>query len=887
MRSVSLRLRSWLRRREVERDLDEELAYHLTQLTSAHAAAGLSPRAARAAAVRQLGGVARAKEAVRDTWHVRLLDQCRQDARVALRGMRRTPSATLIMLMTLAISIGASTAVFSLVNGVLLRAPYPDADRIVWLMSTTPRGERSAVSAPDYRDWQHDNEVFESLSSWGFGTVTLSDDVAPLPLRTTFASASYFSVLGMRPELGRVFQRDEEVAGRDRVAIVSHRLWTSRFQSDPGIVGRTIRVRGEPHTIVGVLPESASRGEWAWTEIWLPHVISPEAQAREYRSFNVYGRIRAGVPLEQARASMTALAARLGQAYPASNRGWGIELAPYREVQANPAMRQSLYLLMAAVAAVLLIGCVNLANILLARSLARERESSIRAALGGGRARLLRQFATESVLLSLIGGGLGLLVAQGLLAIVRRGLPAFASANAGLPPQGVIVMDGRVLAFAVAVSLATSLLFGALPARAATRIDLASAMKERQGSAEGSGGARRILVVAEVALAFVLLTSAGLMIESFARLRDQESGFESRNVLTASLPLVAEQTSGPADARRAYISEILERVARVPGVRRAALTSALPLRGWGAELPCQPGDLSIDRASRPQCFFKMVSPGYFDTLGLRLRAGRGFTEQDEVAGAKVAVINETLARKYFAGRDPIGGRVAIPEVSASGRAVLGADIAWQVIGVVADERVSPLNQPRESPGLYVSMAQNPPRRPALVLRTELSPAAVERSIRQAVAGINPDQPLADVRTLDDIKAESLGSDRQRAVVLTAFALVALLMACTGIYGVLSYMITQRTRELGVRAAIGARRSDLFRLVLKDGLAFAALGLLVGLVAIAGLSRVWGGLLFGVGALDMTSVVQAGVLLLVVAAAASVLPARRAVTIDPLTALRYE
>lgn len=886
-RIVGLRLRSLIRRPEIERDLDDEISYHVEQLAAAHVASGMSAREARAAARRTMGSVEHAKDACRDTWRVRLLDQVRQDLRSAFRAMWRSPGTTMVMLSTLAVGIGAATSIFSLVDGVLLKPPLAAADRIFWVVEKTPRGDLSAVSTLNYLDWKRDATSFATLSSWGFGSVTLTETAAPVPLRATFAGAGYFDTLGLRPEIGRTFDEGEGTPGRDHVAILSHQLWQSRFGGDRGVLGRTIRVRGEPHLVVGVLPAEASRGDWSWTEIWLPQTFDTANRTRDYRSFNVYGRLRPGVTAAQANAEMQAIAARLDRDYPDTNRGWTVAMMPYADILVSPALRQSLYVMLAAVAVVLLIGCVNLANMLLARSLTRQREASIRAALGGGRARLLRQYAIESVLLGVIGGALGVGVATAGVAVMRRALPAF-SVPGALPPAAAVTLDGRVLLFALLVSLTTSVVFGIVPALAAIRVNLAQTMNQRAGGQDLSRRSRRGLVVAEIALAFVLLTGAGLMLENFYRLQHVDTGFDGRNVLTASLPLVINQATGDSDARLRYLQQIVERVAAQPGVEDAALTSVLPLQGWGSELPCQPDDdRSTDLAQRPTCFFKMVSPAYFHTLGLDIRRGRALGGDDTAERPRVAVINETLARRTFGDRNPIGARILVPELVTAGRARLGRDVAWEVVGVVADERVSPIKERRESPGLYVPLAQSPTRRPSLVVRTAGDPRAFEPLLRRTVAGVDRDQPLADVRTLEAIRSDSLGSERQRSFLLVTLAAITILLAAIGIYGVTAYSVAQRTRELGVRMAIGATTRQVMALVLRDGLVLAATGMAVGVVIAVAAARLMSGTVADIQPPSLLTLMVPAVLLFAVALVACGVPARRVIAIDPLSALRTE
>ncbi len=884
--AVGLRVRSLARRDLVERELDEELAFHLEQLTRRHMVEGVPAEQARALAIKALGGVALTKEKVRDTRRVRLLEDLGRDLRTAWRSMRRQAGPTALMLLTLAVGLGATTAVFGLVNGVLLRRPYPDVDRIMWVLERNPRGDLSAVSTLNFFDWRDQNRSFDTLASWGFGSLTLSGVPVPLPLRAAYVGEPYFRLFALRPELGRAFTADDQQPGHDQVAIISHELWRGQFGGDPGIVGRNIRLRDQPFAIVGVMPESASASEWGWTQIWVPQVLAGESN-RAYRSFNVYGKLRPGVSVAAARAEMDALAAQLCAAYPDSNKGWGVTITPYMEMLGMNGLRASLVLMFGAVGVLLLIAAVNLANMMLVRALAREQECAIRSALGGGRGRLLRQFLTESLLTALAGAALGLGVAVGLLAAIRALLPMYSSPGR-LPPQDAVVMDGRVFLFALAVSVLMTVIFGVIPARAALRGDLVSGLKGgRPGqSTADSARVRRGLVVAEVTLAFVLLATAAVLVTGFVRLQRADTGFDPTNVVTAQLPLPPDRTADRNDRER-YLDRVLAAVKSVPGVQDAAFTSVLPLQGWGTEVPVQATDASTPQADRPTGFFKMVTPGYFPALSLTLRRGRLLQDTDRSDTPRVAVINETMMRTVFNGRDPVGQQLLIPELVTTGRTRFGPDLNWEVIGVIADERVTDLKDARVSPGVYVPLTQSTTRRPSLVVRGAGArpQGGLDVALRRAVASVNPDQPLAELKTLQAMKDDSLGSDRQRSWAVAVFAGVALLLAGIGIYGVLACVVLQRQHELGVRAALGATAGRLARVVMREGGVLIAIGLALGLALSQLLNAVLAGRVFGIAPASALLSFATVVILMLVGLAACLAPARRAMRANPLAVLR--
>jgi putative ABC transport system permease protein len=809
-----------------------------------------------------------------------------QDIRYSVRMLRKSPGFTTVALLTLALGVGANTAIFSFVDGVLLKPlPYANANRIMRVLEKPPGDPeaRNGISTLNFLDWQRQNSVFQYMAARTGGSVTLTGISHPLQLRGARMSAHGFDILGVHAVLGRTFAPDEDQPGKNRVAVLSHALWASQFGSDRSILGRVIQLDSEPYVVIGVLPEG-SAFDRSYAQIFRPLAFEPQNMTRNFHWFGAMALLKPGIRVEQARAEMNAIGARIARDYPDSNKGWGVAVDPLADTIVGKQLRQSLYVLLAAVGMVLLIGCANLASLTLARSTEREREVAIRASVGAGRGRLVRQFLTENVLLSVLGGVLGVALGSALLAGLKVAVPPFS-----LPAEANITLDARVLLFAAGLSVFTGLVFGLAPALQATRPDLAGSMKEG-GRGSGTGAAKRRLrsglVVTEVALAFLLLVGSGLLIRSFFAMQQVDTGFNAENVITAGLPISEKHFPNPEDLN-AYLRQIVASVQNLPGVRDVALTSALPLQGWGYGMPFQiAGKPVVDRSHRKPCFFKMVSSSYFTALGMTLQKGRTLSEHDGKGAPPVTVINETMARKYFPHEEPIGKRILIQEI-VPGKTVLGPEIPWEVVGVVKDEKVGNLDDIRENPGVYVSQEQSPVFGEAMVVRAAMDPVRLQQAINNAVHQVNKDQALSDIKTLEQIKTESMASNRLHSLLLGGFASVALLLSAIGIYGVISYSVVQRTHEIGIRAALGASAIDVVRMVLKSGLQMAGLGLGLGFLGALALTRLLASLLFGVGARDPVTMVGVGAILALVAFLASYGPARRAAKVDPMICLRYE
>jgi putative ABC transport system permease protein len=804
--------------------------------------------------------------------------------RYALRTLRRSPGFTAIALLTLALGIGANTAIFSFVSGVLLKPlPYRDPHSIVLVWEKPPGGQRNGISTLNYLDWKNRNTVFESMAAVSFGgSVTLTGTGEPEELQGSRVSAPFFAIFGVRAVLGRTFASDEDQPGKSQVVVLSHRLWETRFGADPKILGRTLTLSGKPCTVIGVLPAHGPFDR-SWSQLWLPLAFEPRDMTRDYHWLMSYARLKPGVTLELSQTAMDTIGARIAEAFPESNKGWGVTVERFEDQLVGQQLRRSLYVLLAAVGAILLIGCANLANLSLARGTAREREIALRASLGAGRWRLIRQLLTENLIIAFAGGILGLAVGYGMMRGLTWLMPPYS-----LPSEADVSIDLNILLFTLAISLFTAILFGLAPAVHTTKVDLAASMKEGGRSATSGAGRARLrgaLIVSEVALAFVLLTGAGLLINSFFRLQQVDTGFNSVKVITAGVPIPRTRFPQPEPLLQ-YLRLIRERVGSVPGVRDVAFTNALPMEGWGDGMPFLiAGRETVDRANRPSCFYKRVSGSYFSTLQIHLVRGRTFTDRDGQGAPPAIVINESMAKRYFKNEDPIGKRILIQKLMY-GQPGLGSEIAWEVVGIVSDEQTGSLGD-RKSAGIYVTFDQSPTNDVSMLVRAAIDPETLTAAINRAIHEIDKDQPLADVRTLDRIKSETVANDRLQTMLLTTFAVLALLLAAIGIYGVISYSVTQRIHELGIRAALGASRSGLLALVIRRGMALALGGLAVGLGGSLALTRLLGSLLFEASPRDPVTLMAVAAILASVALLACYIPARRAASVDPMVALRYE
>ena len=806
------------------------------------------------------------------------MDTFLNDIRYALRNLLKRPAFTLVAALTLALGIGANSAIFSAVYALLLNPlPFPELNRVVAVWDSYPsRGvKRNEVAMANYLDWQAQNQSFEQLALYRWWSANLTGVDHPERIQGFLVTANFFDALGIKPIIGRNFTAEENQKGKDDVVILTYDLWQRRFGGDAKIVGKTITFDGVACAVVGVLPQRFAYP--ANAEVYGPIAITPKLAAnRQFNSFYVVGRLKPGVSIQNAQADIDTITARLEQQYPQTNTGSRATAFP---IVADTVRKYDtgLWIAMAAVAFVLLIACANVANLMLARASGRQKEIALRAALGASRWRIVRQLLTESSIVALVGGAFGILVAIWGLEALRAANPGDAAKFA--PGWNQLGINLTVLLFTIGVSLLSGLLFGLAPALEVSKPNLNLALKE--GNRQSSGRSHRLrssLVVFEVALSLVLLVGAGLFFRSFIGLFKTDPGFNPDNVLTMSLVLTSANYKD-ATANKAFFAELLERVKAKPGVQSAAAVNFLPLGGSnssdsylveGAPEP-RPGEENIGR-------YRVCTSDYFTTMQIPILKGRAFTEQDKAGATPVVIVNETLARTHWPNQDPIGKRIRF-------QAPLARAPWMEVVGVIKDVKHELTLD--VTPEYYLPFAQDPWNSMVVVARTTVAPASLAGAFRDDVWAIDKDQPVFEVRTMDEVRAISLGLQRFNSVMIGIFAAVALLLASVGIYGVMAFVVTQRTQEIGIRMALGARAPDVLKLVVTDGMRLAIVGLALGLAASWGLTRFISALLFGVRPTDPLTFSLVSLALLLAAFLACYVPARRATKVDPLNALRYE
>jgi len=800
-----------------------------------------------------------------------------QDLRYGARMLLKSPGFTVVAIIALALGIGANTAIFSVINAVLLRPlAYPKADEIVYFSGVnTAKGiSNSNISAPDYVDWTKQNKVFAQMAAFVTGGAILTGTNEPERVPRAVVTASFFNVLGVQPVLGRAFLAEEDQPNSQQVAVLSYGLWKRRFGSDANIIGNKITVSGRIMTVVGVMPAGYEFPEQ--TQIWTSLRLDASDEKRDNRSYEAIGRLKPDVSLEQAQAQISTINAQLAKSYEETNNGWDIKLVRLHERLVGD-VRPSLLALLGAVAFVLLIACANVANLLLARASARQKEMAVRTALGASRLRVVRQLLTESVLLSLMGGTLGLLLSVWLTDLL------IALSPADTPRFSEINLDYRVLGFTMIVSCLTGVLFGLAPALQASKIDLNEALKEGgRGMSESHrrNRLRSLLVVSEIALSLMLLVGAGLLIKSFQHLRDVKPGFTPEHVLTMIVPLPYAKYHEPQQ-RADFYRQLVERVKALPGVASAGMVLNLPLNGGGFSV-----GRSFIREGHPMtteesanASYLVTTPDYFRTMEIPLLAGRNFNDRDTENSPMVVIISETMARRYFGSKeDSIGKRITIWRDEKFPR---------EIVGVVGDTKPSTLDADADAQ-TYVAYTQDATwNSMALAVRTNGEPSLMTAAVRHEVLAIDKDQPIYNIKTMEDVVINSVGSRRVSVLLFSVFASIALVLAALGIYGVMAYSVAQRTHEIGVRLALGAQVSDILRLVIRQGMTLALIGVGAGLVGALFLTRVMRSLLFGVSATDPFIFALVAVLFGIVALAACYIPARRATRIDPMIALRHE
>ena len=874
---------SWRSRRQVSADVDSELRFHLDQAVADLRAAGWSDSDARLEAARRFGDLDFTRDYCREEdlrrergrRRMTMLDEMGSDLRYALRSLRKSPGFTAAALLTLALGIGANTAIFSVVRGVLLDPlPFHEPERIVrvWHASPGEAIERAAVSEPDFLDWGRQSTKAESMGGYfymdGLSGVDMTGHGDPTRLQAALVTDGFFETLGTPARLGRYLRPEENAPGNDRVAVVSHGFWVRMFGADPELVGKSVNFNGEPFQIVGVMPAGFTYPAERAIDVWIPlSFFGPTriGRGRGVHFLSVIARPKSGVTVSQLEAELSGVADRLSREYQ-DNPGWNrVTTASIRDSMLGD-VRRALLVLMAAVGMLLLVACANIASLLLARATSRRQELAVRAALGAGRWRIARQLMTESLTLALLGGILGIVLGYGAV----RALTAMGASE--LPRSGGIAVDGVVLGFTLLVSIAAGVLFGVMPAIRASS-DLERSLRTGARSSVGGGGQklRAALVVAEVAVAMILVIGAGLMMKSFARLMDVEPGFEPSHALVASLSVPSKYEGESATD---YYSRVLAAVRAVPGVEAAGAIRDLPLRGNG-ELSRVgiPGRTTTPDEAQPAQVHQ-ISTDYFKAMGIPLEAGRSFESTDRADAPLVAIVNEEAARRFWPGEPAIGKSLQL------------GSREMHIVGVVGDVRQSGLAEPIEAM-MYLPATQNFRSRMSIVVRTRGEPLQYVGAVRRAIWSLDPSQTITSTATLESVLGAAVTRPRLLAWLLGLFGVMGLTLGALGIFGVLAYAVTQRRQEIGVRVALGAPPASVLRLVVRQGLALAAAGVLIGSFAAWFLTKLMQGVLYDIQATDPVTFMQVAALLMSAALLASWLPARRALRIDPVTALRYD
>jgi putative ABC transport system permease protein len=861
----------------VDQEFTEEIQAYLDMVTEENIRQGLTPQEARRNALVEVGGVEQVQERVREIRMGQFIETTWRDIRFGVRALVHSPIFTVVTVLSLALGIGANTAIFSVVNGLLLRPlPYPESEQIVDVWHTPPQQsfpglDRFSVSPANYLDWKAQSNAFEQMAIYTYTGLSLSTSNDPLPLIGAAVSSDFFSVLRTNAMQGRTFTPDEEQPGRDQVVVISHGLWQRAFGANPNIVGQTLTLNSRSFTVVGIMPAGFQLPREA--DLWVPLAWDDkERQTRSIHDYIVIARLKQNVSLPQAQAEMSTISTRLEQQYPEENSGWGAVVIPLREDLVGD-IRTALLVLFSAVGFVLLIACANVANLMLARGANRQKEIAVRIALGAGRARLVRQLLTESVLLAVTGGVLGLLLAVwGSRMLVRLG---------SLPNSGDIGIDTWALGFTLLVSFAAGIIIGIVPALQFTKSSLSETLKQGSGRTGGSPmkqHTRKALVVSEVALSLVLLIGAGLMIRSFWKLQNVDPGFDTSNALTMSVALTPIRYSEPHQ-QLAFLDRAMEQIRAVPGVVSVGTTTTIPLAGGGSTQPFSiEGRPTGTIAEQPMAQTRYISPDYFKAIGIPLRQGRFFSDQDRDNSVPVIIISEAMARRFWPGENPIGKRLTPSFHSKEG--------AREIVGVVGDVKARGLDSDA-STMMYLPYKQAPRPFMSFVVRTSSNPESLVQPVSRAIYSIDKEQALTDVQTMDQVLMQSLSDRRFNMTLLLTFAGVALVLAAVGVYGVMNYTVTLRRRELGIRMALGAKASDVLRLVLRQGLTLTLIGVGAGLISAYALTRLMASLLYGVTATDYLTFASVSAVLIVVGLVASFVPARRATKVDPTIALRTE
>ena len=865
----------WYRRQARDADLARELRDHLDLEADEQRAAGLSPEEAAYASHRALGNTLMIEEDVRAARGFQWLETCVEDVRYAFRTLRKSPGFTTVVVLTLALGIGANTAIFSVVDSVLLRpASYAKPSELVDISEIGPEtaaGAINEVSPGDFTEWQEQAQDFQGMAAYqGFEFHVLTGGGEPDEVWAVPVTTNLFSLLGVNTIRGRMFAENETQA-----VVLSYQYWESHFSSDPNTIGTALALDGKAYTVVGVAPANFEFPK-ANTQLWVPLTFSAaESADHEHRRLSVIARLKSGVTPRQAQAMMDTVSGRLAAQFPKTNAGWSDRVSPFKGPVAQDVLRTAIFALLGAVTFVLMIVSANVVSMLLARGTARQGEMAIRAALGASRLRLIRQLMVESVLLAGAGGVGGLMLARWGLHMIVSLVPKYNLVETESVHH--ISMNFTAFAFSAVLSVLTGVAVGLLPALRVSRLNLSESFKDHgRTSAAGAGGSRlqRVLIVSEVALALALLVGAGLMIQSFEHLETAPTGFNPDHLLTVRVPLMNYKYSRPESAD--FYREVLERIQAIPGVKSVGMANNLPFTGFHLSLdfPAPPNSPPVPVAGRS------VSPGYFRAMQIPLISGRDFTEAENQKDAPcVRIVNHALARLYWPGEDPVGKQ--LPGACTN-------DAPATVVGLVADSKQDSVDS-EPHPELYEPYAQHPFASflVTLVIRTASNPTGVAAAVRYAVRQVDSDQPVIQMRTMQDVVSESIWRQHVSASMLGLFAAIALVLSAVGIYGVLSYSVSRRTHEIGIRSALGATRRDILRMVVGEGLLLTLMGVGVGVAVDLGLTRLLTGLLYGVRPRDPLTFVALTLLLIIVALLAAYVPARRATSVDPMVALRYE
>jgi putative ABC transport system permease protein len=804
-----------------------------------------------------------------------------RDVRFGIRLLRRNPGFAAVAVLALALGIGATTAIFSVVYATLLAPlPYPEPDQLVMVWSRV-QGIRNVSAAGDFLDWKRRSTAFQSLNAWTGGSVNLATSNRPEQVLASTTTPGFLSMTGTPIAQGRDFLPEEGQVGRNQVVILTHQLWQERFAGDPAIVGRQIRVDAKPYTVVGVL--AAGQADRMQSRIYLPLAFAPDQINHDFHWLLVMGRLKPGISIAQANAEMEAVTRKMAEAYPASNKGWSASVEPLKNNFLSQETKTALWLLLGAVGFVLLIACVNVANLLLARGTARQRELAVRASMGAAGSRLFRQLLTESVVLAAIGGVLGVALAGLMLDAIMALMPPFT-----LPSEADVRLNVPVLLFSLAACGLSGVFFGCAPAWQAARANVNDMLKETgRAVSTGRHRLRRALVVVEFGLALSLLAGGGLAIHSLMKLAAVDLGFRTERLLTFDVPVPGGRLTTPEQIWGFY-NQVLERVQAVPGVVSASVSTGMPVVGtnFGMRFTIV-GDKPIsDPGARPGAGFSMVSPEYYRTFGIEMIKGRAFTSQDRAGSLPVAIVNERFVKRYLSGRDPLTQRLSIEQL-IPGVTRLGPAVEWQIVGVARHVRNGGPRLEEGFPEINVPFLQSPWPGASIAIRTAGDPGGVQQSIAAVLRSVDADLPMANVRTMDQIINESMASDRFNTALFGAFAAVALLLASFGIYGVMSFVVAQRTHEIGLRMALGAERGRVVRQVLREGMVTALIGVILGTAGAYGVGRAMQGMWYGVGAMDPWAFSVVAIALLGSALIACFIPARRAASVDPMVALRQE